>query len=109
MEEYKMTEDTIPVIVEHIIKAKGMVSPLSSAVRTIEDINIHTLSDSFSKILVNLNKIADVQDKQNQNLSVAEINISLEIDAKAGFVLVGTASTGTKSTIQVTLRPQEHK
>lgn len=100
-----MNEDTIPVVIEHTIEGKGMVSPMASVVRSIENVNIRTLSDSFTKILASLNKIADAPDAQNQNLCVAEIDISLEIDAKAGFVLVGSASTSAKSALRVTLKP----
>ena len=54
-----MNNFTIPVLTDHEIETKGMLSPVSGTVRAIEDINIQALSDSFNKILFGLNKIAD--------------------------------------------------
>jgi hypothetical protein len=104
-----MTEDSVPVLIDHAIEARGMVSPLTGAVRLIENVNLRALCESFNKIVTSLNEVADAPDAKHQKFCVAEIDVSLEIDAKAGFVLVGTGSAGAKSAIRLTLRPRESR
>ncbi len=87
-------------------KGKGIQGPAYLATQVVKDISNQLLSNSFSRIILNLDSIIEKTNAKVQNIRLDQLVINLEVRGDVGFTLVGQASSGVKGTIQVTLKPR---